>query len=81
MITTITFETSECTYCNNQLLKDLGSVKGIFGAEIDRINGELIIMHTDEVSKNKIIKFLKSINITAISKPEEDEPSEWGCAL
>jgi hypothetical protein len=86
MYTTFLVSKDQCLTCNNQVLKELGKLQGIFGAELERIDGRIVVSHTDEVSREEIAKILKEIgfpertddNTTEI-KP--DEPSIWGCAL
>jgi hypothetical protein len=73
---------SECITCNNQILKSLGTMQGVFGAEMDRINGRIEVSHTDEVTRDQIGKILLSLGLPEIeNKIENDEPSIWGCAL
>jgi copper chaperone CopZ len=73
---------SECITCNNQILKSLGTMQGVFGAEMDRINGRIEVSHTDEVTRDQIGKILQSLGLPEIeNKIENDEPSIWGCAL
>lgn len=73
---------SECITCNNQILKSLGTMQGVFGAEMDRINGGIEVSHTDEVTRDQIGKILLSLGLPEIeNKIENDEPSIWGCAL
>ncbi|MFZ4725013.1 MAG: hypothetical protein ACOYMD_06165 [Paludibacter sp.] len=68
--------------CNNQILKSLGTMQGVFGAEMDRINGRIEVSHTDEVTRDQIGKILQSLGLPEIeNKIENDEPSIWGCAL
>jgi hypothetical protein len=86
MYSTFLVSKDQCLTCNNQVLKELGKLQGIFGAELERIDGRIVISHTDEVRREEIAKALKEIgfpertdeNTTEI-KP--DEPSIWGCAL
>lgn len=71
--------------CNNEVLKTLGTLRGVFGAEMDRIDGIITVNHTDEVSRDEIAKTLDDLGWMEI--PQEkgdidyDEPSIWGCAL
>ncbi|MEI6752831.1 MAG: hypothetical protein WCK78_06660 [Paludibacter sp.] len=70
--------------CTNVTLISLGTLRGVFGAEIDRINGEVLVNHTDEVSREEISSMLESLGYNEIIKDQEietDEPSIWGCAL
>jgi len=61
MYSTFKFKSSGCTTCTNQTLKSLGKLRGIFGAEIDRISGEILVNHTDEVSREEIAKSLSEL--------------------
>jgi len=70
--------------CSNVTLKSLGTLRGVFGAEIDRINGEVLVNHTDEVSRQEISAMLDSLGYKEVIENQEielDEPSIWGCAL
>jgi hypothetical protein len=71
--------------CNNEVLKTLGTLRGVFGAEMDRIDGRIVVNHTDEVSREEIAATLDSLGWNEIQKDEGelnyDEPSIWGCAL
>lgn len=40
MYSTFNIETSDCTSCTNKTLKSLGTLQGVFGAEIDRAGGQ-----------------------------------------
>ncbi|MEA4985812.1 MAG: hypothetical protein VB105_10210 [Paludibacter sp.] len=68
--------------CNNEVLKQLGTLQGVFGAEMDRIDGKIVIHHTDEISRATIGKKLDELGWKETeTNKEEDEPSVWGCAL
>jgi len=67
-------------------LKQLGTLRGVFGAEMDRIDGKIEVNHTDEISREEIRIKLDELGWKEISSDnlhpiEHDEPSEWGCAL
>jgi copper chaperone CopZ len=88
MDSTFLVSTSECMTCNNQVLKTLGTLQGIFGAEMDRMGGRIVVSHTDEVSRNEISEMLGKLgfperenNLEPGEETEPDEPSIWGCAL
>ena len=86
MYSTFIISTSECTACINEALKSLGSLLGVFGAEIDPIGGKIGVSHTEEVSREKIAERLLLLGYSEIENKEEqtlhyDEPSTWGCAL
>jgi len=81
---------SECMICNNQVLKTLGTLQGVFGAEMDRIDGRIVVNHTDEVTREEIGAILITLGFPerqeeqsqeAEKEVETDEPSMWGCAL
>lgn len=78
---------SECLTCANKTLKGLGALQGVFGAEINYIDGIIEVSHTDEVLhkdlENKLIElgFKIVTNLNNKREIETDEPSEWGCAL
>ena len=79
---------SECMTCNNEVLKTLGTLQGVFGAEMDRIDGRIVVNHTDEVTREEIGAILITLGFPEREDRQEekkevvaDEPSEWGCAL
>lgn len=84
MESTFLISTSECMTCNNQVLKTLGGLQGIFGAELDRIEGKIVVSHTDEVTRDSISKTLAELGFSISDINQEithDDPSIWGCAL
>ncbi len=84
MYSTFFVSQSQCMTCNNEVLKTLGKLQGVFGAEMDRIDGKIIVNHTDEVSRKEISDTLNSLGWKEILQENEadyDEPSIWGCAL
>ncbi len=85
MYSTFLVSKSECMACNNQVLKTLGTLQGVFGAEMDRIEGRIVVSHTDEVSRTQIAEMLTKLGFPErkedTEEPEYDEPSIWGCAL
>jgi len=88
MYSTFLVSKTECMACNNQVLKTLGTLRGVFGAEMDRIEGKIEVSHTDEVTRNEIAEVLLSLGFPERNYPDDDnmqveadEPSIWGCAL
>ena len=85
MYSTFYVSKSQCMTCNNEVLKTLGTLRGVFGAEMDRIDGRIVVNHTDEVSREEISATLDSLGWKEIQQDEAsvdyDEPSIWGCAL
>ncbi len=85
MYSTFYVSTSQCMTCNNEVLKTLGTLRGVFGAEMDRIDGRIVVNHTDEVSREEIAATLDSLGWKEIQKDEGelnyDEPSIRGGAL
>jgi len=80
----------DCISCNNQVIKAIGTLQGVFGAEIDRIRGRILVSHTDEVTHEEIDNMLDSLGLHDLKKatsenhtlePEIDVPSIWGCTL
>jgi len=71
--------------CDNVVLKTLGALQGVFGAEMDRIEGQIVVNHTDEVSREQIAATLDNLGwkeiVSQDAEIEHDEPSIWGCAL
>ena len=86
MYSTFRISKSECMTCNNQVLKSLGSLRGVFGAEIETIDGKITINHTDEINRKELSEHLKSLGWFPIENdddgtPAYEPPSEWGCVL
>ncbi|GAB1416852.1 hypothetical protein MASR2M117_22580 [Paludibacter sp.] len=54
MNSTFKVSKSQCMVCNNEVLKQLGFLQGVFGAEIDRIDGVISVNHTDEIDRKTI---------------------------
>lgn len=52
---------SEGITCTNRTLKELGFLQGVFGAEIDRISGNVLVSHTDEVTREQIKQKLEEL--------------------
>lgn len=78
---------SACMTCNNEVLKQLGTLQGVFGAELDRTEGTVMVNHTDEISKSSIEQKLNELG-WKVQEDENyrnneiyDDPSIWGCAL
>lgn len=59
------FEIKEvtCLSCNNELLKQLGTLQGVFGAKINRTNGKIMVTHTDEVAREQLFEKLHSMGL------------------
>jgi len=86
MYSTFYISKSQCMTCNNEVLKQLGTLRGVFGAEMDRIDGKIEVNHTDEISRKEIGLKLDELGWKEIlnadnDQIEEDEPSIWGCTL
>lgn len=85
MYSTFNVSKSQCMTCDNVVLKTLGTLRGVFGAEMDRIEGRIVVNHTDEVSREELAKTLDELGWKEIesedNKEAYDEPSVWGCAL
>lgn len=86
MYSTFNVSKTECMTCTNMTLKSLGSLQGVFGAEIDQIDGKITVSHTDEIGRTEIADKLLSLGYSELkdNQVEElsmDEPSIWGCAL
>jgi len=82
MYSTFKISETDCMSCTNVTLKNLGTLRGVFGAEIDRISGDILVNHTDEVCREEISSMLESLGYKEIPEEiESDEPSIWGCAL
>ena len=86
MYSTFLISKSDCMTCTNKTLKSLGTLRGVFGAEIDQIKGEVVVSHTDEISRKEITEMLFTLGYTELENTNEstlsyDDPSIWGCAL
>jgi len=88
MYSTFIISKSDCMTCTNKTLKSLGTLRGVFGAEIDQIDGKVIVSHTDEITRKEIADMLLSLGYHELENESEqneeinyDEPSIWGCAL
>ncbi len=83
MYSNFKISTNQCLTCNNEVLKQLGTLQGVFGAEINRIDGSVVVNHTDEISRESISQKLEELGWKEIreNEIEHDEPSEWGCVL
>ena len=85
MYSTFYVSKSQCMMCDNKVLKTLGTLRGVFGAEMDRVEGMIVVNHTDEVTREQIASTLDGLGWTEIPQEqnnvEYDEPSIWGCAL
>jgi copper chaperone CopZ len=88
MYSTFLISKSDCMTCTNKTLKSLGTLRGVFGAEIDQIDGKVTVSHTNEITRKEIAEMLLSLGYPELENEEEqnqeinyDEPSIWGCAL
>lgn len=82
MYSTFYVSKSQCMSCNNEVLKQLGTLQGVFGAEMDRIDGKIVVHHTDEITRTVIGQKLDELGWKELENSiEDDEPSVWGCAL
>ncbi len=76
---------SQCMTCNNEVLKQLGTLRGVFAAEIETIDGRITVNHTDEITRAEIAAKLDELGWKVVNgqidAPAYDPPSEWGCAL
>ncbi len=85
MYSTFEISKSQCMTCNNEVLKQLGTLRGVFGAEIETIDGRISVNHTDEITRAEIAAKLDELGWKIVDGQEDapayDPPSEWGCAL
>lgn len=86
MYSTFQVSKSQCMTCNNEVLKQLGTLRGVFGAEMDRIDGSIVVNHTDEISREAIGRKLDELGWKEQKSETNEEvpydaPSIWGCAL
>jgi copper chaperone CopZ len=84
MYSTFLISKSDCMTCTNKTLKSLGTLRGVFGAEVDQIEGKVLVSHTDEISRKKIAEMLLSLGYPELENEQEivdDKPSIWECVL
>ena len=82
MYSTFKVSKTDCMACTNKTLKSLGTLQGVFGAEIDQIDGRIVVSHTDEITREEIENILDSLGFKSEKQEiKKDEPSIWGCAL
>lgn len=89
MYSTFFVSKTDCMTCTNKALKSLGTLQGVFGVEINQIDGIIEVNHTDEVTRNEIADMLLTLGYPEFENKEQanqkivdyDEPSIWGCAL
>lgn len=85
MYSTFLVSKTACMVCNNQLLKSLGTLQGIFEVEMDRIDGRIVVSHTDEVSREDIATLLTSLGFPEREREElneeNNEPPVCECSL
>ena len=84
MYSTFIISKSDCMTCTNKTLKSLGTLQGVFGADIDQVEGKVLVTHTDEISRKEIAELLLSLGypeLENVQETDDDSPSVWGCAL
>jgi len=88
MYSTFITSKSDCMTCTNKTLKSLGALHGVFGAEIDQIDGKVTVSHTDEITRKEIAEMLLTLGYSELENEElqnqeinYNEPSILGCAL
>lgn len=87
MYSTFYVSKNQCMTCNNEVLKTLGSLQGVFGAELDRIDGKIVVNHTEEVNRESIAQTLDSLGWKEISQNEQEnkidynDPALWECTI
>jgi hypothetical protein len=70
--------------CTNKALKGLGTLRGVFGAEIDQVDGKVTVMHTDEINRKEITEKLLSLGYPEVDDEQEADfykPSYRDCNL
>ena len=78
MYSTFLVSKDQCLAYNNQVLNELGKLQGVFGAELDRIDGLIVVSHTDEVSREEIVVKLELMGFSERKENQDrgtDEPS------
>ena len=68
MKTTIKLTNANRGCCFNSTYKEIGELTGVFGVNIDTANNTITVDHTDEVTKEEIIKRLKEIGYTPVEE-------------
>lgn len=66
MYSTFDVNSDGCLACNNQVMGKIGQIQGVFGAEIDYVNGRVGVSHTDEVTREDIASTLNDLGFYEI---------------
>lgn len=61
MISVIKFSNITCVGCDNATLKELSSLRGVFGAQVNWERNSIEVKHTDEINKSEIENKLRAI--------------------
>lgn len=67
MKTALKIKNTNCGSCANSIHKSLGELNGVFGVNINMITGEIVIDHTNEITREMIIEKLKELDYPEIS--------------
>lgn len=67
MNSTFEINSDTCLMCNNQLMRKIGELQGVFGADVDYVNNVINVQHTDEVTKEEIQTLLISLGLQPLN--------------
>lgn len=67
MNSTFQINSDTCLMCNNQLMRKIGELQGVFGADVDYVNNVINVQHTDEVTKEEIQTLLISLGLQPLN--------------
>ncbi len=59
MRTVIKVERASCCVFNNSINREIASITGVYGVDIDNYKNEIIIDHTSEVSFDEVVAKLE----------------------
>jgi copper chaperone CopZ len=68
MYSTFEVDGEKCLVCNNGVMNELGKLQGVFGAEIDFYKNQVVVAHTDEVTREEISQKLKDLGFNEIKE-------------
>lgn len=78
MRTVIKVERANCCAFNNFLNRELASLSGVYGINIDNYRNEVTVDHTDEVNFTEIFEKLKENGYNPIDEGKYEKPDYNG---
>lgn len=74
MRTVIKVERTNCCVFNNSLNRDIASLGGVYGVNIDNYRNEVTVDHTDEVDFSEIFLKLKENGYSPLDEGKYGKP-------